>query len=321
MKNPLLYLTLIVFASACVPARQLEEMTSKKEMLEAENQELKTAKQDLESRLAECETNYATIKEKHDELVQDTTEFGIRFRQIKEQYDKLNELNDMLASKNSSLIREAADENRKLLEELEQTRLELQAQEDALDAKEKNLQTLNAELEEREKRLTEMQELLSRQEEASNALKDKISNALLGFQDKGLSVYQKNGKVYVGMEANLLFPSGSTKINEEGKKALIDLANAIQDQGDLEIIVEGHTDTDKISSNTIPRDNWELSVLRATAVVKIMTENSTVDPKILSAAGRSEYLPVDPEDKAKNRRIEVIISPNLDELYEVIEQK
>lgn len=321
MKNFVIYLTLAVSLAACVPARQMEEMTSKKEQLEAENLVLKSTNQDLDAQLAEMTTNYDTYKEKHDALVQDTTEFGTRFRQIKSQYDKLNELNDMLASKNTNLMREAADENKRLLDELEKTRIELQKKEDDLDAKQNNLTILNDELKEREMRLSEMQELLARQESASSALKDKIAKALLGFKDKGLTVNQRNGKVYVGMEANLLFPSGSTVINAEGKKAIIDLAKAIEDQADLEIIVEGHTDTDKMASTSIPRDNWELSVLRSTAVVKIMTENSNVDPKILSAAGRSEYIPVDPEDKSKNRRIEVIISPNLDELYQVIDQK
>ncbi len=124
---------------------------------------------------------------------------------------------------------------------------------------------------------------------------------------------------YVSLEAKLLFPSGSTVIDAEGKRALIDLANAIEGQSDMEIIVEGHTDTDALRSTSIPRDNWELSVLRATAVVKIMTENSKVSPLILSASGRSEYHPVDPEDKARNRRIEIIISPNLNELFEIID--
>ncbi len=321
MKNFVIYLTLAVSLAACVPARQMEEMTSKKEQLEAENLVLKSTNQDLDAQLAEMTTNYDTYKAKHDALARDTTEFGTRFRQIKSQYDKLNELNDMLASKNTNLMREAADENKRLLDELEKTRIELQKKEDDLDAKQNNLTILNDELKEREMRLSEMQELLARQESASSALKDKIAKALLGFKDKGLTVNQRNGKVYVGMEANLLFPSGSTVINAEGKKAIIDLAKAIEDQADLEIIVEGHTDTDKLASSSIPRDNWELSVLRSTAVVKIMTENSNVDPKILSAAGRSEYIPVDPEDKSKNRRIEVIISPNLDELYQVIDQK
>ena len=150
-------------------------------------------------------------------------------------------------------------------------------------------------------------------------MKDKVAAALTGFTDKGLTVEQKNGKVYVSMEAKLLFPSGSTKVDSKGKEALVKLAKALEGVSDLEIVVEGHTDTDKMSSSSHPKNNWELSVLRATAVVEIMMANSTITPQILSASGRSEYHPVDPSDKAKNRRIEVIITPNLDELFKIIE--
>jgi chemotaxis protein MotB len=121
------------------------------------------------------------------------------------------------------------------------------------------------------------------------------------------------------MEAKLLFASGSTVIDPNGRKALIDLAKAIENEVDMEIIVEGHTDTDKLSSSTAPRDNWELSVLRATEVIKMMTANSNLKPIVLSAAGRSEFHPIDPNDKAKNRRIEIILQPDLGELYKIIE--
>jgi chemotaxis protein MotB len=295
-------------------------MKAKKESLEGENKTLKDQNLTLKSSLDECTSKLDVASASNKELIEDTTAFGINFRQIRAQYDKLNELNDMLASKNTTLISEAAEENKKLLEELEKTRSELLLKEGELDKKEGRLNTLETELEERGKRMTEMEDLLSRQENALNTLKEKVSKALLGFEGKGLTVEQKNGKVYVSMESKLLFPSGSTAIDPEGKKAIVELAKAIQDQGDLEIIVEGHTDTDQIRSNAIPRDNWELSVLRATAVVKMMTENSSIDPKRLSASGKSEYLPVDTNDKARNRRTEIILSPNLDELFQVIEQ-
>jgi chemotaxis protein MotB len=161
--------------------------------------------------------------------------------------------------------------------------------------------------------------LLSAQKEASHALQQKVQQALLGFRDKGLTVTEKDGKVYVSMEAKLLFASGSTTVDPNGKKALVDLAKAIENEVDMEIIVEGHTDTDKISSASIPRDNWELSVLRATEVIKIMTAASNVKPAVLTAAGRSEYHPVSSADKAKNRRIEIILQPDLSELYKIIE--
>jgi chemotaxis protein MotB len=306
---------------ACVPARQLQDANAKKDMLDAENRQLKDRVQSLESELGETKTRNTELEQDNQKLIADTTEFGINFRQIRDRYDKLNELNEMLSSKNVKLLNEAAEENRKLLEELETTRLALQKKEDELDKKESDLNSLSTDLDTKGQRIQEMEELLARQEGALNTLREKVSKALLGFEGKGLTVEQKNGKVYVSMESKLLFPSGSTAIDPEGKKALIELAKAIQDQAELEIIVEGHTDTDQIRSANIPRDNWELSVLRATAVVKIMTENSGIDPTRLSASGRSEYLPIDPADKAKNRRTEIILSPKLDELFEVIEQK
>ncbi|MFN9801393.1 MAG: flagellar motor protein MotB, partial [Bacteroidota bacterium] len=99
----------------------------------------------------------------------------------------------------------------------------------------------------------------------------------------------------------------------------VDLAKAIENEADMEIIVEGHTDTDKINSSSVPRDNWELSVLRATEVIKIMVASSSIKPSLLTAAGRSEFHPVNPADKARNRRIEIILQPNLSELYKIIE--
>jgi chemotaxis protein MotB len=120
------------------------------------------------------------------------------------------------------------------------------------------------------------------------------------------------------MEAKLLFASGKTNVNSEGKKAIIDLAKILETQEGIDILVEGHTDSDPMKSSSHPRDNWELSVLRATSVVKIMLANSEMNPTMVSASGRSEFHPVDPEDKAKNRRIEIIITPDLSELFELI---
>jgi len=131
-------------------------------------------------------------------------------------------------------------------------------------------------------------------------------------------VVYKNGKIYVSMEAKLLFASGSTTVEPQGKNALIELAKVLESEKELEIIVEGHTDTDKLNSASSPKNNWELSVLRSTSVIDIMLSNSKMVPAQIMAAGRSEFHPVDPANKAKNRRIEVIISPNLSELYDMI---
>ena len=320
------YLFVVAILSSCVSARQYEELQAAKNQIESENESLRKKNTDLTTANTELEAGLEDCEDRKKALESDTTILGTSLRHMRSQYDKINELNDLLTSKNSKLLNEAAAENRKLLEELDVARLELQKKENELHALEADLNTkgedlnkLGVELEERAQRVDELEALIAAQEEMVNGIREKVAAALLGFKDKGLTIEQKNGKVYVSLDAKLLFPSGSTVINAEGKKALIDLAKAIEDQSDLEVVVEGHTDTDKISSSSIPRDNWELSVLRATSVVKIMEGNSSIKPQILSAAGRSEYHPVDPDDKAKNRRIEIILSPNLNELFEIIE--
>ena len=221
-------------------------------------------------------------------------------------------------------------ENRKLMRELMAAQEDLQIKEDMLrqlerdlNAKKADLDRLDKELQEREKKVKELQRLIDEKDKAVKALKDRITQALLGFKDKGLTVETKNGRIQVSMEAKLLFPSGSTSINPDGKQALIDLSKVLEGQENLTILVEGHTDTDEFRGRGEIKDNWDLSVMRATAVVKIMLGNSKLDPMMLTAAGRGQFVPLDestsPEAKAKNRRIEIILTPNLDQLFEILE--
>ncbi len=318
----------LLFMQSCVPNRKYQDMLSAKESIQQENENLRKAKELADANNKELNSTIGTLNKQVTELANDTSRLGAQYRQIRHQYDKINELNDILSRKSNELLGQASGENKKLTDELNRTQEALQKKEDALKLLEKNLNekqatldAANATLAEKQKRVEDMEKLLAEQQAAGEALKNKVQNALLGFQDKGLTVTEKDGKVYVSMEAKLLFASGSTAVDINGKKAIIDLAKAIESESDMEIIVEGHTDTDKLNSKTTPKDNWELSVLRATEVVKIITDNSTVNPKILTAAGRSEYLPVSSTDKAKNRRIEIILQPKLDELYKLIEGK
>jgi chemotaxis protein MotB len=313
---------------SCVPQRKYAELESRKSSLEQDNESLRQSKEQLEAKNKELTTNLETNKKTIAELTADTAQMGKEYMQLRIQYDKINELNDILSKKSNELLSQATGENKKLVEELNRTQEALQKKEDMLKGLEKSLNEkqaaidlANKELEEKQKRVTDMENLLAEQQAASEALKNKVQNALLGFKDKGLTVTEKDGKVYVSMEAKLLFATGSTAVDPNGKKALIDLAKAIENEADMEIIVEGHTDTDKLAASSYPKDNWDLSVLRATEVIKIMVANSAVKPQMLSAAGRSEYHPVDTADKAKNRRIEIILQPKLDELYKLIEGK
>jgi len=181
---------------------------------------------------------------------------------------------------------------------------------------------LSGDLQAREARLKEVEDILHKQDAASQALKDKLQQALLGFQQNGLTVDIRNGKVYVSLTDKLLFPSGSITIDEKGKQALKQLAAVLNKEPDINIAVEGHTDDKKVINLGQIKDNWDLSVLRATSVTRYLSETEGVDPHRLTATGKSQYQPIDPsntpEALAKNRRIEIVLTPKLDELYNLI---
>jgi len=184
---------------------------------------------------------------------------------------------------------------------------------------------LSGDLQKREDRLKEVEAALQKRDAATAALKDKLQQALLGFQKSGLSVDIRNGKVYVSLADKLLFPTGSIIIDQHGKEALVQLAAVLNKEPDINIAVEGHTDNKKVINLGQIKDNWDLSVMRATSVARFLTDAPQgVDPHRLTATGKSEYQPVDPgttpDALAKNRRIEIVLTPKLDELYNLIKQ-
>lgn len=181
---------------------------------------------------------------------------------------------------------------------------------------------LSGDLAAREKRLKEVEEVLRKRDEATNQLKEKLQQALLGFTKSGLTVEIKNGKVYVSLMDKLLFPSGSIIIDENGKKALAQLAKVLKEQPEINIAVEGHTDNQKVNNLGQIKDNWDLSVLRSTSVVRYLTEIEKVESVRMTATGKGEFQPLGPntgaDGRSKNRRIEIVLSPKLDELYNLI---
>lgn len=183
---------------------------------------------------------------------------------------------------------------------------------------------LSEDLKKREQRLKEVEDVLRKRDEASNQLKEKLEQALLGFTKSGLTVEMKNGKVYVSLTDKLLFPSGSIIIDEKGKQALTQLAKVLKEQPEIIIAVEGHTDSQKITNLGQIKDNWDLSVLRSTSVVRYLTETEKVPGVRLTATGKGEFQPLElnttPEGRSKNRRIEIVLAPKLDELYNLIKK-
>jgi chemotaxis protein MotB len=317
MRKTLLFTTLLVLG-ACVPAKKYNDLLEREKKCSEELEAFKRSSLDFEGKAKDFEARYNVLTKEVSGLKSDTSKLGTQFRILQIQYDKMAQQNESLEQAFDRLKASGAKETATLQSELEAKNIELQRKEDALITLEAELKTKQQLLSEREQRVNELEEAIQRKDEATQQLKAKVAAALRGFENQGLSVVQRNGKIYVSMEAKLLFASGSTAVEPNGKKALIELAKVLENEKELEIIVEGHTDTDKLVSPTHPTSNWELSVLRATSVVDIFLTNSKMNPAQLMAGGRSEFHPVDPKDKSKNRRIEIIISPDLNELFEII---
>ncbi|WP_295770743.1 OmpA family protein [uncultured Mucilaginibacter sp.] len=184
---------------------------------------------------------------------------------------------------------------------------------------------LSGDLQKREARLREVEDILRKRDEATNALKNKLQQALLGFQQSGLTVDIRNGKVYVSLTDKLLFPSGSIVIDEKGKQALKQLAGVLNKETDINLSIEGHTDNQRVVNLGQIKDNWDLSVLRATSVSRYLTEIEKIDATRITATGKGEFQPIDkantPEARSRNRRIEIVLTPRLDELYNLINTK
>jgi chemotaxis protein MotB len=330
MKKPVFYsiifsLTLLV---ACVPARKLEE-------LQVSYDDLKSQFDELTSLKEYCDTNYAREQRKFRMLLGEYETYKAEaekqqeeFNKVKDSYELLNRNYKDLVASNELTKNDLRYELERLDKKLDQKERELFDKEASLLAKEtetaklkKELDALDASLKEREKRVNELESQLAARDAALTGLKDKLTNALIGYEGSGITVVQKDGKVYVSLDNSLLFKSGKTDIDWKGKEALLKVAESLKDLEDFDIMVEGHTDNVPMRSSTI-KDNWDLSVLRATSVVRYMTTEGGMDPLKIIPSGRSKYVPIDPaktsEARAKNRRIEIILTPKLDQLMEII---
>jgi len=315
---------------SCVPARKYEELKSKQTACFEENNTLKSQNQELEEKNKELFASTEKMRKEKEGMEHEIKVLEKSLDQMTKNYDNVNATYHLLLDKNNELLAGNKSATEQLMKQLQKTQEELQAQEDALRAlegtlqkKETTLNKLTEELQAREKRVNELESLISRQDSMVNALKNKVKEALLGFENNGLTIEQKNGKVYVSLDESLLFASGSYSVGERGIDALKKLAKVLEQNQEINVLVEGHTDNVPLKGSGDIKDNWDLSVKRATSVVKIITENSKTNPKRLTAAGRGEYFPLDltntPEGRKKNRRIEVILTPKLDELFELLE--
>lgn len=313
-----------------MPHRVFEETENKLKTCQTDLENCKKLQQDCEKQLASVKEQMTTLEKENNTLKLDSTLRGSSYRELNMKYQKLSALNDQLIAKLEKLQAGMEKDNALLSSDLQKTKedlirkeAELKLLEQQLLQQKNDLAKLSDELAKREARIKELEAILKQKEEATNLLKKKLQDALFAFENKGLSINIKNGKVYVSMEESLLFDIGKTNVNAKGIEALKTLAKVLEQNPDINIMVEGHTDDIPMKGSGDIKDNWDLSVIRATSVTKIILANGNIDPKRITAAGRSEYLPLDPsktpEARKKNRRTEIILTPKLDELFKVLE--
>lgn len=305
-------LLLFTFSSCIVSKKKFDDMLAQKVKAEGDlsdrNKELDKANGSLQD-LAE------TLKK----MQQDTANLNVTYRANQKKLASLNKEYEQLNGNYKNLLTNSGKLNR----DVAQQRDQLLAIQDNLEKTRKQNDSLSYSLQEREKKVKELELIMANEDKAVQNLKNKISNALLNFKENDLTVKVKNGKVYVSLAEQLLFGSGSIDVDAKGVGALQQLAKALKDQKDIQVMIEGHTDNVPISKkSTYMNDNWDLSVMRATSITKILT-GAGLSPNQITAAGKGEYAPLAPNDntqnKQKNRRTEIIVTPNLDELFKILE--
>ena len=315
-KLSILALTATLFTS-CVSKQIYTDLEDKYANLKKENRslsdemaELSKEKTKISNDLNELESAYESAVSERDKLQADYAAAKNNLETLKASYKALEENSSASIAKNSQ-------KNRELLAQLE-------AKEQALATENERLNTLKKELESRSQRVAELENVIASKDAAMNNLKDAISKALTNFEGKGLTVEQRNGKVYISMENKLLFESGSWFVGSQGKQAVKQLGNVLAENPEISVLIEGHTDNVPYKGNAQLSGNWDLSAKRATAIVNILRENDAINPENLTAAGRGEFAPIasneTSEGKAKNRRIEVILTPKLDEISKLLNE-
>lgn len=308
---------LLVLTSSCVTKKVYQDLENKYADLKKENRRLQDENDDCVKSKADLDMAYNALKDElnttkleRDRNLADYTSASNNLKALQSSYEALEK------NSNDALQANMA-KNHDLLDQLK-------AKEKALAAEQTRLNKLKADLQASSERLNELENLMAAKDASMRKLKETLSSALNSFEGKGLTVQQKNGKVYVSMENKLLFSSGSWAVGSEGRRAVVEVGKVLAANPDISVLIEGHTDDDAYNGSGPIADNWDLSTKRATVIVNILAENKSINPQNLTAAGRSEYAPVSSNNtadgKAKNRRIEIILTPKLDEISKMLNE-
>jgi chemotaxis protein MotB len=307
------FVLILIFGTSCVSKKVYDELSEKYQTLLRSNSELIDNNDELVAQRNALNAELLQLKDSIGRLENKKQLLEQEYTSVKKRMDELIASYEALQTQSSTQLAEKGKEISRLLNKLSQ-------REDQLALERMQLEKLQAELDIRSQRIDELEGLINAHEEQMKALRHAVSDALQSFEGKGLHVYRKNGKVYVSMENKLLFASGSWRVGDRGRTAVEKLAEVLSRNPDIEVLIEGHTDNVPYKHSVL-EDNWDLSVKRATAIVRIL-QSKGVSPKQITAAGRGEYLPVQTNEsvqgRAANRRIEIILSPNLDKINRLL---
>lgn len=334
MNRSLVYISglvvLVIFSVSCVSGKKFNSLQDTSRQFMNERDTFKEDNIGLQMQNRELLAKLASLKKEVDTVEQIVAASQAERDKAIDNYNRVQAKYNELQNAQEDLIKGNVKETQRLLSELQTAQANLQKKEDLLrqleqnlDAKKTSLDELTFELDKRNARLAELEKILDAQKKLVQDLKSKVSEALLGFENNGLTVSMKNGKVYVSLDEKLLFKSASWDIDVNGKNALRKLSGVLEKNPDIQVTIEGHTDNVPYNpGNSQLKDNWDLSAKRATTVIRVLLEGSNINAKRLTASGRSQYQPVDERNttdaRQKNRRTEIILTPDLTELYQLI---
>ena len=303
----------VMLTASCVSSKIYDDLKNKNKALGSENELLMSQ---LDKLGGNSETHStASIQNEIDRLKSEKSRLTMDLSAAESSYQRMKESYEALETNSDAILIENLERNRALLAQLEE-------KERALILERRRLEIMERDLDVRSKRVSELEEVIALKDAKMNSLKQAISEALTNFEGKGLTIEQRNGKVYVSMENKLLFESGSWEVNTRGREAVIMLGEVLGDNKEIAVLIEGHTDNVPYGEKGLIANNWDLSTKRATAIVTILIENNNIPKDNLTAAGRGEFSPIainnTTEGRAKNRRIEVILTPKLDEISKLL---
>ncbi len=305
-------------SSCLVSKKKFDEQVALADKLKAERDDCNDKLNKANATIEELNRQIAALNNEIQKLKDSNASLEEKNRKLNQLKDETNALCEKVKQQLEQITSSSAAEKDKLLKQLAE-------KEKQLMAKEEELNKLSAELNARDAKVRELESLIAKKDEALQSLKKKMLDALKGFSDAGeLTVYEKDGKIYVALSDKLLFATGSYSVEPRGKEALKKIAEVLNKQNDIMIMVEGHTDNKPyVSSTTGPvNSNWDLSVMRASSVTKILVGENKVDAKRVTPAGRGEFFPVEtnetPEGRSKNRRIDIVLEPDMKSIMNIL---